>query len=423
MRAMKKISTWLKSFKEKCQTKSQKILDKWKGKLKRKKQKEKSTFVQENEIESVMEVKEEVVTEEVKEELPVITMPKIEEKRKKRFHFPSLIILNSKKTKRAALIAIPTCIALTGVGLGIYFGNKKPTIEKEVIIESEKVVHHIYLLSDDDYVVPLSLKMDRKNTPQEEMLDVFNYLKVDTSLKTDHLRGYIPLATTVKKLTIEQETLTLDLSKEFLDCEEKNEINLMQSFVQTFLDFEGIQKLQLQVEGEPLKKLPNGLSIESTLTRNVGINRPYISSIDAINQEASIVYYEKTYTQKEKYYVPVTVYTDKKDSSLACFYEAIQVKPRIITGLKRIQTYQQIDTTIAALEHENGVVIAVKEDALMEEGLVKQDVYELLLLSFALMNIDKNVSLQVNGETVQVNGYVQEEIVEVSSISYNEVAI
>ena len=59
----------------------------------------------------------------------------------------------------------------------------------------------------------------------------------------------------------------------------------------------------------------------------------------------------------------------------------------------------------------------------MEEGLVNQDIYELILLSFSFMGIDKNVSLQVNGETVQVNGYLQEETVEVSNISYNEVAI
>lgn len=421
---MKKFSVWWKSFKEKCQTKSQNFVKKCKEKNPFKRKKKKEAFVKENEVESVMEVESKPVEQEVeKEELPVLKMPKIKEKRKRRFHFPSLIILNSKRTKRAALIALPTCIALTGIGLGIYFGNKKPTIEKEVVLETEKVYHHIYLLSDDDYVVPLSLKMERKNTMQEEMLDVFNYLKVDTSLKTDHLRGYIPTNTTIKKLTIDNQILTFDLSKDFLEYEEKNETNLVESFVHTFLDFEGIQGLKLQVEGVQISKLPNGLMIGETLTKEVGINRPYISSLDVLNKKSSIVYYEKTWSQKEKYYVPVTVFTDKKDSSLACFYDAIQVRPNIITGLKKIATYQQIDTNVAPLENEQGIVLGIKEVALMEEGLVNQDIYELILLSFSFMGIDKNVSLQVNGETVQVNGYVQEETVEVSNISYNEVAI
>ena len=99
------------------------------------------------------------------------------------------------------------------------------------------------------------------------------------------------------------------------------------------------------------------------------------------------------------------------------------MRPNIITGLKKIATYQQIDTNVAPLENEQGIVLGIKEVALMEEGLVNQDIYELILLSFSFMGIDKNVSLQVNGETVQVNGYVQEETVEVSNISYNEVAI
>ena len=197
----------------------------------------------------------------------------------------------------------------------------------------------------------------------------------------------------------------------------------MESFVHTFLDFEGIQGLKLQVEGVQISKLPNGLMIGETLTKEVGINRPYISSLDVLNKKSSIVYYEKTWSQKEKYYVPVTVFTDKKDSSLACFYDAIQVRPNIITGLKKIATYQQIDTNVAPLENEQGIVLGIKEVALMEEGLVNQDIYELILLSFSFMGIDKNVSLQVNGETVQVNGYLQEETVEVSNISYNEVAI
>ena len=99
------------------------------------------------------------------------------------------------------------------------------------------------------------------------------------------------------------------------------------------------------------------------------------------------------------------------------------MRPNIITGLKKIATYQQIDTNVAPLENEQGIVLGIKEVALMEEGLVNQDIYELILLSFSFMGIDKNVSLQVNGETVQVNGYLQEETVEVSNISYNEVAI
>lgn len=361
--------------------------------------------------------------EEKETELPILKMEDISYRKKKRWKMPSLVVMSSKKMKKGVLIALPSAIALTGIGLGIYFSLPKDHIEQQVVIETSKVHHHVYLLSKDDYVVPLSVKMEKKLLMEEEIIDVFSLLKVDSQLQTDELHGYIPTETQMKHLTLENEILTFDVSQEFMTYEEKNERLLLESFTHTFLDFEGVKGVRLLVEGKEITHLKNGLSVNQIWDRSLGINVPYISAKDALDKEASVVYFEKQYSKNEKYYVPLTVYSDKKETILSSFYEAIQYRPHIASGFKKLSIYQQIDSAVAPLENEDGIVIGLKTSSLMEEGLVNQEIYEFLLLSFSFMGIEKTVSLQVDGETVEVNGYGKVDEVPVSTIQYNEVAI
>ncbi len=347
----------------------------------------------------------------------------IQERKKRKSFWPSMIVLGSKKTKRLALIMIPSVIAIAGIGVGLSFLRPSSTIEKEVILETSKTYHRVYLLSNDDYVVPLSVKMEKRSTTQEEILEVFACLKTNSKVANNHLHGYIPENTKIDHLTIDKGLLTIDMSADFLTYSETNELKMVESLVYTFLDFEDINALSLKVEGKVLNALPRGnLVINNPLTLEMGINRPTVSSIDTLNKESSIVYYEKQYGN-QKYYVPLTVMTDKQESRVKAFYEATKEKPNLISGFKRIMTYNQIDHSVEPLINDTDIVIGLTDASLMEEGVIKEDIYELLLLSFSLMGIDQNVSLQVNGESYEVNGYAYEDSVPVNAITYNIVAI
>ncbi len=396
---MKKISLWWDKLKKKGQESVDKI----------KAFRFKKIFKKKNKVKEV--------------DVEVINTSTIKERKKRKSFLPSLVILGSKKTKRLGLILIPSVIAITGLGIGLSFIDDGNKIEKEVVLETSKTYHRVYLLSNDDYVVPLSVKMEKRSTTQEEILEVFACLKTNSKVANKHLHGYIPENTKINELTIVDNMLTLDMSEEFLTYSETNELKMVESLVYTFLDFENINALSLKVEGKVLNQMPKGnLVINNPLTLEMGINKPTISPIETLSKSASVVYYEKQYGD-QKYYVPLTVMSEKQDSPIKAFYEATKIKPSIVSGFKRIMTYNQIDHSVEPLINEQDVVIGLTDQALMDEGVIKEDIYELLLLSFSLMGIDQNVSLQVNGESYEVNGYAYEDATPVNSITYNIVAI
>lgn len=349
-----------------------------------------------------------------------IDVSEVKFKRKRHF-FPSLIIASNSKIKTGLSFLIPVALIVTGVTLGVTLNSKDKGIEKEVVLETNKTYHRVFLLSSDDYVVPLSFKMEQRMTIQEEIIEVFGLLKTNTKAGNEHLRGYIPVDTKLLNIDLNNEILTLNMSSEFNNYTEKNEVKMLESLVHTFLDFEGVNELKLQVEGEYLSSLPNNnLVLPTTLNVDIGLNRlSYLE--DVSSKTRTVVFYNRIYDEKE-YMVPVSLYNEEVEI-VSSFIDSTKYRPSLTSGLKKINTYDLLDYNIEPLVNEEGIFISVNENSLLEEGIVDSSIYELILLSFSLMNIDQNVSLTIEGETYQVNGYYYEEDVEVSSITYNQVAI
>ena len=117
-----------------------------------------------------------------------IDVSEVKFKRKRHF-FPSLIIASNSKIKTGLSFLIPVALIVTGVTLGVTLNSKDKGIEKEVVLDTNKTYHWVFLLSSDDYVVPLSFKMEQRMTIQEEIIEVFGLLKTNTKAGNENLRG------------------------------------------------------------------------------------------------------------------------------------------------------------------------------------------------------------------------------------------
>lgn len=340
---------------------------------------------------------------------------------KKKKNLPSFIMISNIKFKSILAFIVPLSLIITGISLGIHFNNQDSNVKKEVVIETNMTYHRLYLISEDDLIVPLTLKMEQRLTVQEEIIEVFSLLKVDSKLTNNHLRGYIPNETKLLNINLTNNVLTLNMSEEFLNYQETNEIKMLESLVHTFLDFENVDELNLLINNNELNSLPkNNTTIPNVLNRNIGINRlSYLE--DITNKTSSVVFYRRQYGNKD-YMVPMSLYKDNIEQ-VSFFIESTKFVPPLITGLKQIETYSLLDYETLPLVNDEGVFISVSDNSLIEEGIIDHEIYELILISFSLMNIDSPVTLQIEGETHQVNGYYYEDDVEVSSISYNQVAI
>ncbi len=353
-------------------------------------------------------------------EIVDIDVSKVEFKRKKHF-LPAFFISSSLKIKTILTFMIPVALISTGVALGVKFNSKDDEIKKEVVLETNKIYHRVYLLSSDDYVIPLTFKMNQRLTIQEEIIEVFSLLKTNTKAGNEYLRGYIPVDTKLLNIDLNNEILTLNMSNEFNNYTETNEVKMLESMVHTFLDFDGVSELKLQVDGSSLSSFPkNNLIFPTSLNKSIGINRLTYTE-DVSLKTRTVVFYSHSYDNKE-YMIPVSLYSNESEQ-VSAFISKTKYKPSITTGLNNISTYNYLDYSNPPLVNEEGIFISVNEQCLLEEGIINSDIYELILLSFSFMNIDQNVSLNIDGESYQVNGYYYADDVEVSSITYNQVAI
>ena len=178
----------------------------------------------------------------------------------------------------------------------------------------------------------------------------------------------------------------------------------------------------MKINGTPLNQFPHNTIVPDKLTLDLGINESCKSALDALTKEKVTIYYSKEIKSKE-YLVPCSVYVDEKEHFVNSFYESLKSKQVISSGLKFVNTYNQVNLNILPLISDNQVVIGLNESSIMEEGLVNKEIYELLVLSFAINNVDMKIDFQLDGESLRVNGYLDNETTQVSSIIYNSIGV
>lgn len=318
-------------------------------------------------------------------------------------------------------IVLPFLAASAGATLGIIFSNND---NKVIDIETNQVSHRVYLFDKDNLIVPVTAQMSKKDEIKDELFEVFNLMKTDTKLKNKYLRGFVPKDAEINSFFFDDNGLVVDLKPTFLEYEEKNDYKMFLAMSYSFLEFDGVKSVSYLVDGKPLEKLKySKVTLPNEIDRTYGINRTSYSLDDILGKEDLVVYYQKKYDSNLSLIVPVSVYANKGDSKLESVYNAIKIKPNLMSGLQSLNNYALIDQEVKPVVKDNEVNITVSDDALLDELTIKRDVYELIKLTLYFCDLDYNVSLLVDGEELAVDGYYDDSTRSVSSIIYNSIAL
>ena len=133
------------------------------------------------------------------------------------------------------------------------------------------------------------------------------------------------------------------------------------------------------------------------------------------------VFYEKE-NFGETVYVPVTRRVVEENNEKMSVYNAMFKDISLMSGLKQIDEINLIDSESVINFEEDELKVSLLTEALMEEGIVDKDIYELFVMTYIDLNdIEVSVTFSVDEEEVSVNGYQSEEDFSVSSIIINEV--
>ncbi len=334
-----------------------------------------------------------------------------------------MISLN-KKARKLILIAIPliALIILATMLIGKHNNNAQVVGSNDDMIPKQQV--NVYLSSQDNTLVPLTVKYNSKETVGENMLTVLNLIKQNSPICNQTFFGLIPENTNINKLTLnDDKLLTIDFDETFLEYDEKHEVALLQSITWTMTEFEEVVAVSLTLNDEPLLKMPKKLTpVATKLTRDMGINNSLLTStIDYLDSTRILSYYNKS-IDGVNYVIPVSQYV-KNEDNLSVYDLTITKlfeRPNITSRLTVIESLKDLKLESSSSLDDNILTVSLNEKALFDEQSVQLDVYKMIRASLDSYQEVKDVSFVVNDETLPVNGIQEDQTFLVSSIVYNQ---
>lgn len=277
--------------------------------------------------------------------------------------------------------------------------------EKEIVLNNDTIeyieneVGVIYLLDSQDYIARTNIITCNCDTVSKAK-DLTESLIIDgnkSNIIPNGFRSIIPSGTTVLDLSLDQEVLTINFSKELLDINEQYEEKMIEAITYTLTSIPGIDKVIIQVEGTTLTNLPQSNKILPTsLDKSYGINKKY-ELTSTKNIDSYTVYYLDNYNDN-CYYVPVTKYVNQvNEDKVKIIIDELSSQSTIDSNLMSLLNVNtqlidyQLDDNHINLNFNNMILSGIAENTILEEviytiSLSLADNYDIEAVSFSVEN-------------------------------------
>ena len=229
----------------------------------------------------------------------------------------------------------------------------------------------IYLLDENNYLVKIKVLLDEELL-EDNIKNIISNLTVSSNSKfPDKLNAIIPKNTKLNNITIEDDIVTLDFSKELLNINEELSTKLIESIVYSITELDSITKVNIMVESTPLETYPNSNKKKiMPLTRDIGINNEY--TYNTLDNITKVVIYYGEDINNNIYYVPVTKYLNNNDN-----------KDKIDIIVEELTTSYIYEDNLRSILNENVELI--------DKEIIDED---LLILNFNSALFDNNSTIK-----------------------------
>lgn len=211
-------------------------------------------------------------------------------------------------------IAVATSLLLVILMLYLIPSNKNEIkMEERLEYVYPKEIDTIYLLDSYDKISRTEISVN-KDDEIEKVKELMEGLTIN-GRKQDKIpngfKGLLPIGTKVIDASLKEGILRINLSKEFNNIKINMEEKAIEAITYTLTSIEGVDKIEILVEGEKLEYLPNSKKqLPKYLDKKYGINKEYeLTTLEDI--DSYTVYYVMNYNEMI-YYTPVTKYVNKQ---------------------------------------------------------------------------------------------------------------
>ena len=275
--------------------------------------------------------------------------------------------------KRASLRRIMVATLALFILLIIYFFPTTTPIEESLsYIEKEEIP--IFLVDSLEYIARTSIVKNSEST-EELILEVIASLTIGSEKSNyirDGFKGIIPENTKVLDTSLEDNILTINFSKEFLNVSLESEEKMLEALVYSLLEIPDVKKISILVEGEKLKNLPNSKKkLPEFLDRSFGINKIY--NLDSIKDTSKTTIYYLSKYNDYYYYVPVTKITNDTTEKAEIIIKELKSTPIYHTNLisylaasTNITNYEILENSIS-LSFDNHLLANLNDEDMLEE--------------------------------------------------------
>lgn len=275
-----------------------------------------------------------------------------------------------KSSIRRICIATLTLFILLIIYL---FPNNKNTTYKHLsYIQKEEM--SIFLIDSSNYVARCTISKESTTIIDEvkEKIEILTKNTKKSSYIRDGFKSIIPENTKLLDIGLEDDALTINFSKEFLNVTSNDEEKMIEAILYSLTEIKDINKIKILVEGEKLLKLPNSNNIlPEYLDKSYGINKLYI--LDSIKNTSKTTIYYLSKNNDYYYYVPVTKVSNEKSERVEIIIKELKSTPIYHTNLisylaasTNMTSYELLENTIT-LSFDNYLIANMKEEDILEE--------------------------------------------------------
>ena len=206
-------------------------------------------------------------------------------------------------------ILVSASVLVTLLIICLVPGEDAVKFKQELKYNEELSVNDIYLLDGYQYVALTEMPLFTKSIEDQalEIIDVLIEGGPGENKIPSGFKALINGETTVNDISIKDEILSIDFSKELLDTKKEYEVKIIESLVYSLTSIKGVKGIKILIDGKPLEILPQSkVRLPNVLDKSFGINREYnLTSLKNVSQIT--IYYLNKYND-DFYYVPVTKY-------------------------------------------------------------------------------------------------------------------
>ena len=277
--------------------------------------------------------------------------------------------------------------------------NEEYAISKSVTANVKAPTHDIFLIDKNEYIS--KIKIDVLSNKKEELIEeLIEIMTVDGKYQDkipNGFRAVLPTDTKLLNKKIENNILILNFNKELLEINKEMEEKILESLIYTMTSIDGIDSIQIKIEGNILTKLPKtGKFLTETLKRDYGINKIYdITGIKNIN--SVIIYYSAKTSNNYTYYIPVTKYTNETQEKIKIIVDELTSKISYQSNLMSYLNYnaklldysfneKEIDLNFNEYLFDNLQTKKVLEEVIYSISYSVKDTYNVSKINFYVNN-------------------------------------